>query len=91
MFMHKCIGGAGYLHFPNLPSKPPIRIAFSPDTGHCRQRRGEERCSYFCSVRVMNIHLIMATLACRIQSSDYHKVLRQPGKSEGSVLVLQIN
>lgn len=31
MFMHKCIGGAGYLHFPNLPSKPLSRITLSPD------------------------------------------------------------
>lgn len=91
MFMDRSNGSAGYLHFLNLPFKPLIRLTFSPGTGYCKQRRGKERCSYFCSVRVMYIHLTRIALAWRIQSSVYLKVLRQSGKSEQSVLILQIN
>jgi len=38
------------IHFLNLPFKLLIRLTSSPGTGHCKQSRGVERCSYFCSI-----------------------------------------
>lgn len=45
-----------YPHFVSIPFKPLSRLTPSPGTGHCK-RWGEERCYYFCRVRVTYAHL----------------------------------